>query len=176
MTYNKPKDASSCCWGPLQTWQSRYRRWRNEANILWYTCISFLKPKESIQVIYYCYYHYHYYLFLVSQFLLPEVWQATSFLGSGLGGRCYLVGGREHLSWNLGCAQQVDLLEVLNIDVSRNFFDNFFQRIFPGPFYLGQVLQSLAGTVSVPRPHVLEILISKSLLSSSSSLLLFCEL
>ena len=49
--------------------------------------LVFLKPKVSIQVIYYYYYyHYHYYLFLVSQFLLPEVRQATSFLGSGLGG------------------------------------------------------------------------------------------
>ena len=57
----------------------------------------------------------------------------------------------------MGCAQKADLLEFFDIDVSRDFFHVLSQA----PFDLGQVLQT--GTVSVLRPHILEISISKSL-------------
>ena len=52
-----------------------------------------------------------------------------------LGGGSHYIDGRQDVSQNMGCAQKADLLEFLDIDVSRDFFPH----TFPGPFKLSQV-------------------------------------
>ena len=53
----------------------------------------------------------------------------------GGGGGSHYIDGRQDVSQNMGCAQKADLLEFLDIDVSRDFFPH----TFPGPFKLSQV-------------------------------------